>query len=332
MKNILKNIFLTLSLFLLIFPTITSATSESEDQKCIVPFPYSNLDTINVYNNGYLIQNFVPTQNRLRYLYLQLYIQATAQGYMDVKLLDENDQELASDSWIVVPEINGANTATIEFQKDYQQYDVPLIPGKTYKIKVSTESSQIGLGWAFNYGVMMGSCDPNGSASVGGAPVSFDFGYTTSGYNYTPVKTPIYRFWSDTYHGHFYTMNASEKDFIIANDPNWKYEGSVFNAYSETGIGLSPVYRFWSDNYRHHFYTISEGEKNSIIANDPNWNYEGIAYYAFATPQFDATYLYRFWSDTYKGHFYTSDFTEVLNVVNTMPEWHYEGVAYFLPN
>jgi hypothetical protein len=39
---------------------------------------------------------------------------------------------------------------------------------------------------------------------------------------------PIYRFWSDTYHGHFYTISESEKNDIIANDPNWRYEGITY--------------------------------------------------------------------------------------------------------
>lgn len=43
----------------------------------------------------------------------------------------------------------------------------------------------------------------------------------------------VYRFWSDAYQGHFYTINAGERDAVIANNPThiWKYEGVAFYAY-----------------------------------------------------------------------------------------------------
>lgn len=35
----------------------------------------------------------------------------------------------------------------------------------------------------------------------------------------------IYRFWSALFRGHFYTISVAERDSLIANDPNWVYEG-----------------------------------------------------------------------------------------------------------
>ena len=42
--------------------------------------------------------------------------------------------------------------------------------------------------------------------------------------------TPVYRFWSDTKQGHFYTASLAEKDSIIATYPTnvWKYEGIAY--------------------------------------------------------------------------------------------------------
>lgn len=40
-------------------------------------------------------------------------------------------------------------------------------------------------------------------------------------------STPVYRFWSDTKQGHFYTASAPERDTVIATYPDhiWRYEG-----------------------------------------------------------------------------------------------------------
>jgi hypothetical protein len=44
--------------------------------------------------------------------------------------------------------------------------------------------------------------------------------------------SPVYRFWSNTFLGHFYTISEYEKDYVIATWPDtWTYEGPVFYAY-----------------------------------------------------------------------------------------------------
>jgi len=44
---------------------------------------------------------------------------------------------------------------------------------------------------------------------------------------------PVYRFWSPLVSHHFYTMNAAEKDYLLANYPPevWTYEGVAWYAY-----------------------------------------------------------------------------------------------------
>jgi len=147
--------------------------------------------------------------------------------------------------------------------------------------------------------------------------------------------SPVYRFWSDTYRGHFFTISAEEKDYIIANYPPhiWKYEGIAYYAYTTATSGASPVYRFWSDTYFGHFFTISSAEKDYIIATYPSniWRYEGIAWYAFTTPISGTSPVYRFWSDTYKHHFFTISADEKDYIIATYPPdiWRYEGIAWY---
>lgn len=94
---------------------------------------------------------------------------------------------------------------------------------------------------------------------------------------------PVYRFWSDTKQGHFYTASEAEKDFVIANYPVnvWKYEGVAWYAYNSAQPDTAPVYRFWSDEKQHHFFTFNTAEKTCIQNSypEPTWKYEDIAYW-----------------------------------------------------
>jgi len=94
----------------------------------------------------------------------------------------------------------------------------------------------------------------------------------------------VYRFWSDTLAGHFYTIRESERDKLINEYAHvWSYEGPAFYAYAngQQPASCDAIHRFWSDNLSGHFYTISEAEKDKIINNYSSvWTYEGIAWYA----------------------------------------------------
>jgi hypothetical protein len=99
-----------------------------------------------------------------------------------------------------------------------------------------------------------------------------------------PDLRPVYRFWSDRLSGHFYTLNAAEKDWLIAQYSHiWTFEGVAFYAYASDKhpAGTRPVYRFWSPTKSAHFYTVNEAERNNILANYAHvWSDEGIAWYA----------------------------------------------------
>jgi hypothetical protein len=94
---------------------------------------------------------------------------------------------------------------------------------------------------------------------------------------------PVYRFWSETFLGHFYTISEEEKNLVQATmQIDWKYEGPVYYAYPTQVTGTLPMYRFWSEVYLGHFYTISEADKNYVIATWPDiWQYEGPVFYAY---------------------------------------------------
>jgi hypothetical protein len=144
--------------------------------------------------------------------------------------------------------------------------------------------------------------------------------------------SPVYRFWSNTYLHHFYTISEFERDYVIATWPTvWTYEGPVFYAFTTQVPGTLPVYRFWSSTYRGHFYTISEFERDYVIATWPEtWTFEGPAFYAFSTQVPGTSPVYRFWSNVFLGHFYTISQIERDYVIATWPTaWSYEGPVYY---
>lgn len=97
----------------------------------------------------------------------------------------------------------------------------------------------------------------------------------------TPDRVPLYRFWSPTFRGHFFTTNPDEKDFVIENYPPeiWTYENIAYYVYPEesTAPFTMTVARFWSDQNRHHFYTANADEREHVIATyrPEEWTYEG---------------------------------------------------------
>lgn len=146
---------------------------------------------------------------------------------------------------------------------------------------------------------------------------------------------PIYRFYSEEFQAHFYTISEGEKNHIIAtySPRTWNYEGVAYTAISDSLPGMSPIHRSYSMKNKKHFYTISEEEKNELINNkypEAKFTYEGIAWYAHEAPQSFTTPLYRFYSQAHAVHFYTISEAEKKHIIATYPPhvWNYEGVAW----
>jgi hypothetical protein len=100
---------------------------------------------------------------------------------------------------------------------------------------------------------------------------------------------PVYRFWSPTTGGHFYTISEAERDKLITDYPPsvWTYEGTAFYAYpaGSQPAKASAVYRFWSPVSGGHFYTIDEAERDRLIDEFAGvWIPEDVAWYAFKEP------------------------------------------------
>jgi hypothetical protein len=165
------------------------------------------------------------------------------------------------------------------------------------------------------------------SATIGQSNVKVDFNLALS---------PVYRFWSDSLNGHFYTISAAERDKLINHFSDvWTYEGPAFLAFApdEQPEGTVPVYRFWSGTLKGHFYTTSAGERDKLIQKMADvWTYEGTVFYVYSNSQHpaDARPVYRFWSDTLGHHFYTVSSSERDKLISHMSNvWTYELIAWY---
>ncbi len=166
--------------------------------------------------------------------------------------------------------------------------------------------------------------------------IPFEIGkMVTMTHQFSISFTAVYRFWSPPSGVHFYTINAEEKDHVIATYPPevWTFEGTAYHtAASASDPALKPVYRFWSGHS--HFYTMNEEEKDGLIQNASGvWTFEGIAFYAYPEGQqpAGAKPVYRFWNGTGSaGHFYTVSETEKDGLIKDWSyAWTYEGIAFY---
>lgn len=87
----------------------------------------------------------------------------------------------------------------------------------------------------------------------------------------------VHRFWSPVRRRHFYTINPSEKDALLAEPPadQWQYEGIVFYAFppGRRPPDAVPVHRFRSEQSE---YSWAARTSSGTIAGDVD---EGVAWY-----------------------------------------------------
>jgi hypothetical protein len=142
---------------------------------------------------------------------------------------------------------------------------------------------------------------------------------------------PVFRFFNTQTGTHFYTTSTSERDQVIANLPQYSFEGEAFQAASGASPGLKPVYRFFNTQNGVHFYTISESERDFIQANLPQYNLEGVAYHASQVGGAGLSPLYRFFLPRAGTHFYTASEAERQQVQDTLSSTYtFEGVGYYV--
>lgn len=151
---------------------------------------------------------------------------------------------------------------------------------------------------------------------------------SAAGANFTNL-VPVYRLFNTQTAAHFYTSDPLELQSILANLPQFQFDGPAFTVSSTAQPGLSPVHRFFNTLTGIHFYTISEAERSHIQTNLPQFLYEGIAYHASQTPGVGRVPLYRFFRADRNLHFFTNNVPERDQVNDQLCDYRYEGIGFF---
>lgn len=92
----------------------------------------------------------------------------------------------------------------------------------------------------------------------------------------------VFRFFNLDTGGHFFTIDESERDQVIANLPLIRFEGVGFSAYENADDvdGLVPVFRIFNLTTGTHLFITSEDEREAALATG-DFVDEGVAFYAF---------------------------------------------------
>ncbi|MCA9386834.1 peptidoglycan DD-metalloendopeptidase family protein [Candidatus Dojkabacteria bacterium] len=140
-------------------------------------------------------------------------------------------------------------------------------------------------------------------------PILDEDGNEVEGVTYPAGTLPVYRFWSPTGLGHFYTINDKEKSNVINNmSNNWTYEKVAFYTYPIEEIFTDPVERYIRSNPQKHFFTINKTEQEKLNTELRNiYFYEKSAFFAISAETY-SRYLFPIKIQTDKDYLY-SNFT-----------------------
>jgi Fe2+ or Zn2+ uptake regulation protein len=131
-----------------------------------------------------------------------------------------------------------------------------------------------------------------------------------------PGSVPVYRYWHDHTHDHFYTTNAAEIGTTSVGhvgNHGYKYEGILGFAYP-ADHHVYAVYRYYHEHHHDHFYTTNQGEIGTVTpgaVGNHGYKAEGIAFYIFHNHHQGLVPVYRYWNDGKQDHFYTTNAGEI---------------------
>lgn len=279
-------------------------------------------------------------------------------AYIAVNVADDYASDIRTTGLI---HVGSSVTGNIEIPSDTDWVAITLQAGQSYRIDLRGATSNSGTAsdpsivgiYNANGSIIQGTsnddiaygvdndsrvdynCTLTGQYYISAAAYGTSTGtYTLSVSDITPATTSaenidIYRFFNRTSGQHFFTASTAERDSVLANIPQYDYEGTAFRGAPTGASTASDVYRFNNLASGEHFYTISMVERDSIRENLPLFRYENVAYLAHETQVTGTRPLYRFLTDA-GTHFYTADQGEKDSIIANLPSYHFEGTAYWV--
>jgi hypothetical protein len=131
-----------------------------------------------------------------------------------------------------------------------------------------------------------------------------------------PGSVPIYRYWNEQTHDHFYTANAAEigtTQVGQTGNHGYKFEGIVGYGYA-ADPHFNVVHRYYHEGHHDHFYTADGGEigttEKGHVGNH-GYKSEGPSFYIFTHQHHGLVPVYRYWKEDQHDHFYTANVAEI---------------------
>jgi len=127
---------------------------------------------------------------------------------------------------------------------------------------------------------------------------------------------PVYRYWHEGTHDHFYTANAGEIGAVNpgqAGNHGYKCEGTLGFISPHEFPGSVPIHRYWHDANHDHFYTTNAAEigtTNVGQAGNHGYKYEGVLGFAYPA-EHHVNEVHRYYHDGHHDHFYTANAGEI---------------------
>jgi Fe2+ or Zn2+ uptake regulation protein len=131
-----------------------------------------------------------------------------------------------------------------------------------------------------------------------------------------PGSVPIYRYFHDSNHDHFYTTNAGEIGTTTLGQKGkfgYVFEGILGYAYHDEPR-IKPVQRYYHEYLYDHFYTTNADEIGTITPGHtgPNgYKHESVAFNIFSHYHDGLVPLYRYYHESKHDHLYTTSTGEI---------------------
>lgn len=131
----------------------------------------------------------------------------------------------------------------------------------------------------------------------------------------------LYRLYNPNSGEHFYTQNASERDYLTKK--GWSYEGI---GWTSPITSKYPVFRLYNPNAGDHHFTLDANERDELTK--VGWHYEGISWYSL--PAYQGVKVYREYNPNAKeagAHNYTTNKVENDYLISI--GWLDEGIGWW---
>jgi len=121
---------------------------------------------------------------------------------------------------------------------------------------------------------------------------------------------PVFRYFHEVNHDHFYTTNAGEIGTTTAGQTGnhgYKSEGIGFYLVHDLYPGLAPVNRYYNEATHDHHYTANPVENVTQYG----YKHEGVLGYIVAQQSPGTIPVFRYWNEQTKDHFFTTNPQEI---------------------